>query len=296
MDSVISRAQGMLECGSEVIKGEAPEDRVVDVPTSGGKKHPEGPTELRRAKRLFSERRFEQALQRFDEAVRAHRSNPLVLLEAADAYAARYRPDKARSLLKQLADRHPDVADLHFLIGQAYRRTRDFRSAESSFWRAVRLAGEAPRARLELAYLFERTHRIDEGLEQIRRVTQQWPDSLSAVIVHARLLRRQQSLDEAESLLNKALGKSSRVKPEITAEAWGELAAIQDQAGKFGDAWASIGECKAIQSPLCVGRAGRRSARGSPVPAIGLRLHGRNVGTMEAGGRFVRRHGNLGWR
>src|SRR5213594_3287198 len=59
---------------------------------------------LRQARQLWSQSRWDEALQHFDQAVAAAPNNVRALVDAARAFGARYQFDRAESLLRCLLE------------------------------------------------------------------------------------------------------------------------------------------------------------------------------------------------
>ena len=206
------------------------------------------PARLTAAKSLFQKQRYEESLKAFGQAIREHRDNIQVLVDAGRAYAARFQPEKALALFERAAKLGHRTPDVQFIVGESYRMMLEFSAAERSFRRAFALTDTAPRAALELANLCERGHRLEEALEWLDRVHAHWPDSASAAIVKARVLRRQGNGPTAVQLLQELLAGTA-AKPTLCAEAWGELAETFDALGEYAQAWKAIETCKEFLRP-----------------------------------------------
>jgi tetratricopeptide (TPR) repeat protein len=206
------------------------------------------------ANALWDERRFDDALRKFSEAVRLAPKDPAVLIGAARALGLRYQIQRSESLLAQalhLAPRRPEV---QHAVGETYLMLDRPAKAEACFRRACRLSAE-PQSLLVLAKICERRHELDEAADlvaQIRRRSRSpladargSPAMLSAQLLQARIERRRGQLDAAHSLLQQLIATGTKT-PKVLAEAYGELCALLDAMGQYDAAWAAILQCKQL--------------------------------------------------
>jgi lipopolysaccharide biosynthesis regulator YciM len=199
---------------------------------------------LRQGQALLQSRRGDEALKVFGQAVREHRWQPAVLIEAARAYVLLRSPHRAAPLLARACKLGDQRIDILMSSGECYRRMGDFRSAEGCFRRCLRLVETYPLAELELAHICERTHRLDEAAEFCDRLLRRHPDHGAARIIRARVFRRQQNISSAVDLL-----KDWAIKAEdsnLSAEGWGELALAYDESADYEAAWQAILQTKRI--------------------------------------------------
>ena len=205
-----------------------------------------GSSSILSARRHWQLGEFERATKAYANAVRQDKWNVELILEAAQAFASRRQPEKCDAMLQRALSLASRNADVQFVAGQSYRVLGFFEKAEVCFQRAIQVADSAPRARLELANLCERSQRLEEGLLQIDQVLEEWPQSASALILQSRLLKRIGEGERAEGVLRDLLA-APKCKPAIQAEAWGDLAQILDSQGNYPEAWSTIQRCKEIQ-------------------------------------------------
>ena len=138
---------------------------------------------------LWQERRFDEALRFFSDAVRNSPNDLGVLIDAARALGARYQMVRSQTLLTKalrLGSRRPDV--LH-AVGDTYRMLGRTKEAEVCFRRAIRLA-DSPASALELAKICERRHALDEAQEWIAQVLRSESQPAAALLVRGRIERR----------------------------------------------------------------------------------------------------------
>lgn len=200
---------------------------------------------LARASALWRARRIDEALRAYGDAAREFRWEPGVLMEAARAFTLRHRVGRAEGLLERALQIAPRRADVQCVAGEIYRMQGRFDAAEACFRRALGLAESAPRAELELAFVCERTGRLDEARELCDRMLRREPGCAPAIVLQGRILRRLRQWDQCERLLIQHLPHDSR--SALTAEGWGELASLYDEMGRYDEAWQTIERCKQIQ-------------------------------------------------
>ena len=199
---------------------------------------------LRQGHSLLKSRRWDEALRVFGQAVRDHRWEPAVLIEAARAYVVLRHPHRATPLLLRACKLADQRIDILMASGECYRGMGDFSSAEGCFRQSLRLTESLPQAELELAHICERTHRLDESAELCDRLLRRNPEHGPARIIKARVCRRQQKYECAMDLLQDWLPKAE--DSHLRAEGWGELALVLDESGAYEAAWNSIVEAKRI--------------------------------------------------
>ncbi len=161
------------------------------------------------------------------------------------AFGRRYRLDRAQSLLERATRLAPRQPEVQFLVGEIYRSLGRLPQAQAAFERACGLVDLFPDAQLELAFIYERRHRLQESLELIHRVLVVQPRRAAALLLKARILRRQAQYTQAESLLQEVRQQES-LKPAIRAEALGDLAQLYDELQQYEAAWTTILASKQI--------------------------------------------------
>ena len=201
--------------------------------------------ELQKARGLWQNERYDEALACFDEAVDKAPDSPIALIDAARAFGARFEVARAEELLDRLMALAGDRADVLHLAGQSYRMVFRPRKAVECFERAVAASGDLPDAHLELAILLERRHRLEEARTHIDACLRRKPGYPEADVVRARLLRRTGQVDAAENSL-RDLTRAAGVHWLVRSRAWAELAQMLDERGDYDDAFGAMGRCKRI--------------------------------------------------
>ncbi len=201
--------------------------------------------ELQQARALWQMQRFSEALELFDRAVQQHPNHLVALVDASRAFGARYEVARAEQLLDrvmELAKNRPQV--LH-LAGQSYRMIFRPEKALACFQRAAAADTRLTDTQLELALLYERRGRLEEGLTCVAQCLQVRPDYWEAKLVQARLLRRQGELTQAERLMRQVI-QTPQLHEITRSQAWADLANLLDQQQAYQEAFEAMLQSKAV--------------------------------------------------
>lgn len=197
------------------------------------------------AHRLWNQGRRSDALALFAEAIRQEPDNVRTYVMAARAHAEGYdfaRMEDIHERLVRRAPRHPGV---HHYIGETYALLKLPARAMVSFRKAANLPGGGAPTWMELASLCERAHQLDEAQELIERTVRTGFDLPLVGLVRGRIQRRQGRLEEAEASFRTLIEKLP-ANSEWAAQAWGELALMQDAAGDYDGAVEAIERSKQV--------------------------------------------------
>jgi tetratricopeptide (TPR) repeat protein len=165
---------------------------------------------------------------------------------AARASAEEFDFDRMERIHQALLDRGPQHPGVHHFVGETYGLLKLPARALASFEQAARLPDAGPPTWMELASIYERTHRLDEAEELIERAVRAGYDRPLVWLVRGRIQRRQNRITEAEATL-RALIERLPADSKWACQAWSELAFMKDLAGDFAGAMESIERCKASQ-------------------------------------------------
>lgn len=204
--------------------------------------------ELQKARALWQLNRFDEALEEFDRAVRRCPQNLVALVDASRAFGARFEIARAEELLDRLVQVGARKAEILHLAAQSYRMIFRPEKAIECFQKALTLRQDIPDAWLELAVLYERRHRLDEAIACTEDCLKFAPNYLEARLIKARLLRRRKDEAGSESIL-RDLAQNAQAHPQIRAQAWADIAQLQDRAGDYELAMGSMLRCKELLLP-----------------------------------------------
>ncbi len=108
------------------------------------------------------------------------------------------RPREALTLLKQAAEREPTDPQIHYNLGVAHARLRDFAKAVKAFARAVDLAPQHPDAHFALAVVMGVEHRQTEAAAHFEKAAALAPQRAD---YHFRLGKVRKALGQVEEAL-----------------------------------------------------------------------------------------------
>lgn len=209
---------------------------LVDVETPG----------LQMALGVWQLGQHDQAIDLYRKEIGNKPNNVRAYIMLARAMADAYRLDDLERVLNQLLSLNPSHPGVHHFIGETYALMNLVGPAVKAYERASRLPNVLPGTWMDLAILYERSHRLDEARELIERAERAGLDLPARFLVQARLERREKHPDRAESLLRDLIDRLP-ADSDWAAQAWSELAALYDQSGAYDQALQSIGRCKQIQ-------------------------------------------------
>ena len=168
------------------------------------------------------------------------------LVDAARALGHRHEIRRAEELLEigdggsraggPALSYGPDVAD-DFSRRPGHRLSRNFVATTAGRRHAD--------AHFELAVFYERRHRTGECAAALDRVMKLDPGYLEALMLKARLYRREGEAGRAATVLQRVI-KSQKAHPFAKAQAWYALADLADKEGDYAGAVARLERGKAI--------------------------------------------------
>jgi tetratricopeptide (TPR) repeat protein len=209
---------------------------MVDVPSR----------RLQIAQRTWSSGQRSDALALFREAIRAEPNNVRAYMMLATAYAELFEFDRMEETLDKLVRRAPRHPGVHHYIGELFAKLKLPDRAVASFGRAARLPDGGPPTWMELASLYEQSHRLDEAEELIERAVRAGYDLPVVGLVRGRIQQRQKRIDQAEATFRAVIDRA-REDSEWSCQAWSQLALMKDREGDFDGAVEAMERCKKFQ-------------------------------------------------
>ena len=209
----------------------------------------------REAEEAWEQQDYRKSISLIEKATRKEPRNPSPLLYLALAYGRRYDFAAAERCIEKAVQISAERAQT---LGEAGQVCLDFQNPEMAleyFQRASQNKGVTIGALMNLADMYFREKRIDEGAEIVSRAAQIDAKDMRVLLQEAALKRLSGDIPGAESLLRQILanpgsGNSVRVRGLY------DLAAILDGAGQYDEAMNALMEAKAILRP----QAGAHSA------------------------------------
>lgn len=212
-----------------------------------GTRH-EGDPRIVKAQVAWQQRRYDDAIRYYEQALARSPRNPVLLVDVARAYALRFRFAEAEKLV-ELAERlYPDDARLQQMLARSYGMLQQFDRAIRCYARSLELAPETPeRAQtlVELAKMHERLHDLDAASRYVEEAARLAPQAAMPQYVRATIDRRAGRTQQAIAAWTK-LAADSRTPPGVVAESLYELAALHDGVGDFAQAHDELIRAKQI--------------------------------------------------
>lgn len=174
--------------GSRVQDEAAMTSRAVEAALYSSEK---SDVRLRNARQILA-----QNAARLDEGTRAVLETEIALVAGDLALAAKH----SRRALEYL----PRSAAAHYLSGVVFDSQGNESAAEGAWEEAVDLDDHIP-SRMALAQAAMRGGEFDKAQEHIATVVREEPANLQALLIYARVLERERSLDAAQAIVNRAL-------------------------------------------------------------------------------------------
>ena len=209
---------------------------MFDIPSKG----------IQVACSLWNEGRRADALVLFTEAIRQEPNNVRTYVMAARAKAEMFDFDGMEQTHEKLVQRAPRNPGVHHCIGENFGLIRLPERAITSYERAAELPGVGAPTWLELAALYERTHRLDEAEELIDRIMQAGFELPMVSLLRGRIQRRQNQPEQAKATFRSLIARIPE-DSELACQAWSELALMKDAEGDFEGASDAIERCKRVQ-------------------------------------------------
>lgn len=191
--------------------------------------NPPEPEALKKARALWLQDRFDEALKLFGEVLLTHPRHPLALLDAARAYGARYRITEAETLLDRYLEVTGSDARTLALAGQTYRMIHRGKKALLCFERAQAFGETEPPTVLEHALLLERSGNPEEASRILSELLRKSPGMPEAEFFNAVInLRMEKSAAARECLVR--LAGNSGIHPYLRTRAFYALAEAADKS------------------------------------------------------------------
>ncbi len=199
--------------------------------------------DLNRAREFLSCGEFARALPLYERLVRQSPGAAMIWYEYGHAASKSRRMDLADRAWNKAAELEPRNADLMGMIGHQYEALRQPEKARHFFIQAAAADPGGINARISLAVLEEKNHRLDEARAAVRECLAIDPKDDQARYFAAVLDRREGKTEEAERGLRDLIASEPR-HPFVRYAARYELAQVLDRTGRFDEAMVMLKEAK----------------------------------------------------
>jgi tetratricopeptide (TPR) repeat protein len=201
-----------------------------------------------KAHRAWDERRYDDAIRLYEQALARHPRHPVLLVDVARAYAQRYRYADAERLVALAQSLYPDDARLQTLLGQSYAMIQQFDRAIACYRRSLELAPaspDRPHILLELANMLERLHQLDAARQCAEEALALAPHLEKARYALAVIDRRAGDEASAEARWRQLI-TTMQAAPAVIADSWYQIATLADAAGRYNEAFENATRAKEI--------------------------------------------------
>jgi tetratricopeptide (TPR) repeat protein len=201
---------------------------------------------LQIAQRSFVSGQQSDAITLFNEAIRQEPNNVRGYMMLARAYAELFEFERMEQTLEKMVRRAPRHPGVHHYVGELYGTLKLPERAVLNYAKAARLPGAGPPTWMELASLYEKSHRLDEAEELIERTVRAGFNLPIVSLVRGRIQQRQNRLEDAQTTFRSLIQRVPE-DSDWASQAWSELALMQDRQGDFEGAIDAIERCKRAQ-------------------------------------------------
>ncbi len=218
--------------------------KPVNQTAKGGRVAPRHQPDINidRAQLAWDAHRFDEAIRYYEQALERDPTNAVLLVDVARAYGLRYRYAEAEKLVNRACDLHPNDAHLQRMLGRSYVRLQQFDRAIACYQRALKLephSNDKPQTLFELAKMHERLHDLEAArrcAEEAYELAPQW----FRVSYQLAILDRRAGNPDAAQVRLRQLIEGGQASAGVVGDAWYQLAALHDQAGRFDEAFEAL--------------------------------------------------------
>lgn len=205
--------------------------------------------ELEKARSAFLSQDYARSLRLFERAVNKQPNNIMALTDAARAFGQRYEIKMAADLVERMLLLGKSNPQVRFLAAQTCRMIYRTDEALEHFQMAVKSGNTPIEAHLELAFLLERRHQLEQALEETETFLIHEPNNPEATLLKARIIRRMGNTNDAETIYNE-LSSRNGCALFTKAQALNEWANMLDTQGEYHEAFGKLRESKSIIAEL----------------------------------------------
>jgi tetratricopeptide (TPR) repeat protein len=198
---------------------------------------------LQTAEESWMRKDFQQCIETLERASRLAPGNLSILLQLGRIHGLRYDYASAERCFEKVIGLAPKRTDALTSAGEHCLQFASHQLAESYFRRASEQKDVSPESLIKLAEIYERLHRLDDANTLVERALRANPTCSNALLARARLDRNSGKLETAEKLLRAFPSNSERT---VRIRGWYELGAVLDRQGRYDEAMSAFLEAKGL--------------------------------------------------
>ena len=168
----------------------------------------------------FSEKKRDEAIGFFEEALKIDSTNFNALNGLTNLYAQSQEFDKAHARLDQVLSSNPNKAQLHYLKAQVYANQSNTQGAEAEFRKTLELDPNYIAAYSALGALFINTRQEERAIAEYRKILELRPDNATAYTLIGMLEYARKNYDASIDSYRKALEKDQNAVIAANNLAW----------------------------------------------------------------------------
>jgi tetratricopeptide (TPR) repeat protein len=180
---------------------------------------------------------FPAAIEMMERASRLNPSNPAIWLDLGRMHGLRHDYAAAELSFEKAVRVAPKRSDVLVAAGQQCRDFNNLTMAGRYFKNATEQTDVSPATFVKLAEVYERLRRLDEAASLVDRALRLESACAPALLMRARLNRQAGQLEAAEKMLRNF---PASAEPTLRASAGYELGGILDRQGRYDEAMSAF--------------------------------------------------------
>jgi tetratricopeptide (TPR) repeat protein len=173
------------------------------------------------------ERKWAQAEQEFETAIRLDPFDPLMLAPYADFLVARQQTQRALARVQPFVDANPNNAQAHLILGFVQNALKNTSAAQAEFERAIQIDPKNVLCYLQLGGVYRQQNQADAAIVQYQKAIDLQPKSVPLITLVGYLYLDKNDLETARKYYARAL----EIDPDA-AVANANMAWLKAQEGK----------------------------------------------------------------
>jgi predicted Zn-dependent protease len=196
--------------------------RAAEVEFTGlAGSHPQNPVVQERLGYVaFLQKRFVEAEQRFEEALRLQPDFAPALVSLAGLYRMQGKPNQALARIQHQIERAPQQSDFYELLGAGYLDAGDLTQAEKAYRDALTQNSKAYMSNLNLAQIYARQGKHAQAIAEMEAALEARPEFLPGYSLLGSYYEQAGNTEQAKRAYEKALELDSNFAQALNNLAW----------------------------------------------------------------------------